>query len=102
MDNCGEGTIIYNDVGVCWQESVKNLPKDNFLVVYFEELIKNYDIEINKIFSFLEINKKYHIRKQSIFNPNISSKNIGIWNEVLSKKESSFIEQEFKNYYTKF
>lgn len=85
-----------------WCESVKVIPNDKFKVVHFEDLVIKYEIIKKEIFSFLEIDEKLHLKKQSIFDPSDSVKNIGIWKDVLSKREMSIIEQSFKGFYNRF
>lgn len=85
-----------------WHKTVKELPKDQFLLINFDDLVNQYDKIQEEIFNFLEIDKSTHTKKQSIFDPSVSIKNIGIWKTKLSEKEASIIEQKFKGYYDRF
>jgi len=85
-----------------WHQTIENLPKETFRLIYFEDLITKYDETTNKIFSFLGIDKKLHKRKKTILDPVVSIKNIGLWKNVLSEEEAIFIEQKFRDLYDRF
>ena len=54
------------------------LDKD-ILYVRFEDLVINYEETVSSVMSFLGIPKEFHVLKKSIFKPEVSIKNIGIW-----------------------
>ncbi len=52
---------------------------DNYLTVKFEQLVMNYDEEVSQIEKFLGIDKEQHTKQNQLFNPEISKRNIKIW-----------------------
>lgn len=68
------------------------------LFVQFEDLIMNYEYMLDKIYRFLDISKNEHSKKLTIFKPEESRKNIGIWKKFLSMKEMKEIETQLQNY----
>ena len=85
-----------------WQKTVKDLPKDQFMLINFDDLVNKYEIVRDDIFSFLGIDKATHTKKLSNYNPSVSVKNVGIWKTKLSTQEASIIEQKFIGYYDRF
>jgi hypothetical protein len=85
----------------CFDKNIY-LDKKNPLILRlkFEEIIKNFDKENNKICKFLNINLKFDIEKKKHFEFNLekSKKNIYKSKKYLSKKEFSKIEKQLKNY----
>lgn len=49
------------------------------LRIEFEDLIFNYEETVKKIENFLGLDNKHHVAPKSRFNPDISSKNVGLW-----------------------
>ena len=85
-----------------WRKTAKQLPKDQFLLINFNDLVKKYEVVRDEIFFFLGIDKSAHTKNLSFFDPSASIKNIGIWEKQLSSQEVSIIEQKFKGYYDRF
>lgn len=72
------------------------------LRVKFEDLIYNYDKELNKIKKFLNFKDSDHINKKSRFNPDLSIKNTQLFNNKKYKKEIQIIEKNLEEYLYKF
>ncbi|HFT8292674.1 TPA: sulfotransferase family protein [Clostridium perfringens] len=73
----------------------------NTLYIRFENLIYNYDFEVNRIYNFLNIKEETHINKKKYFNPEISVKNTRLWNREDAKIYSENIkkiENELKEF----
>ena len=74
---------------------IKNLikEKEDFILIKYEDLIKNIDIELNKIFNFLNI-KNYNINKKCIkqFSINNISYDDSVYHEDLHKIRTDKIE----------
>ena len=66
--------------------------------VKFEDLIYNYDEELDKITKFLGFTKKDHINKKKRFNPDISIKNTQLFRKEEYVEEIKIIEKELKKY----
>jgi hypothetical protein len=52
---------------------------DDYLTVRFEQLVTDYDREVSKIEEFIGIDKEHHMKRQQLFNPEISKHNIRVW-----------------------
>ena len=51
----------------------------SYLSLYFEDLVKDYDKQVERIEKYLGLSPKQHVRSKEIFNPRISKKNISQW-----------------------
>lgn len=77
-------------------EKPTSVPK---LEVAFEELVLNYDESVKKIEAFLGLSPSQHVKTKQIFNPEVSVKNIAVYqNFPEAKEEIEYIEKELKNY----
>jgi hypothetical protein len=85
-----------------WKKSLETTSKNQVMVVYFEDLVKNYDQQIREIFSFLNIDQSLHNKQKEVFDPKVSIKNIGLWKHLLSSEEAKLIEQKFEGLYDRF
>jgi len=69
----------------------------NVLFIQFEELVYNYEEIYSEIISFLDLSYlKAHRKKY--FDPEKSKKNIGIFKNLLTADEVSFIEKNLEKY----
>lgn len=84
------------------RESEKECTSNKVLRVKFEDLIYNYDSELNKIIRFLGFSDKEHINKKSRFNPDISIKNTQLFRKEEYKEECKIIEKELNKYLYEF
>lgn len=84
------------------RESEKECTSNKVLRVRFEDLIYNYDSELNKIIRFLGFSDKEHINKKSRFNPDISIKNTQLFRKEEYKEECKIIEKELNKYLYEF
>lgn len=95
-----EGWIPSNDIDIFikWFKQTRNsmitdeYVDKNVLRVKFEDLIYNYDCEINRVYKFLNTDEEHHKDKMKYFNPEISKKNTELWN----KKEANIYTEEIE------
>lgn len=71
---------------------------DNVLVIWFEDLVLNYDDTTNKILSFLDIDLCNHIDKKKFFDPSKSINSIFIWKKYNNQDEITKITNHLNNY----
>jgi len=83
---------------VLWYKLIrKNIqPSKNVYFLKFEDLVLNYDIEIEKIKSFIGSENR-HIREKKYFIPDVSKKNIGQWKSFQNQDEIDYIYRNLKN-----
>ena len=75
---------------------------NKILRVKFEDLIYNYDKELERIMKFLNFKKEGHVRKFSRFNPELSMRNTQLFNNDKYKNEIKILESELKEYLYSF
>lgn len=80
------------------RESEISCKSEKVLRIKFEDLIYNYEKEVEKITNFLDFKKENHINKMNRFNPNISIKNTQLFRKKEYEEEIKIIEKELKNY----
>lgn len=54
----------------------------NVLFVRFEDLVLDYEKTLNKLYEWLEVSPSGHLKKGKIFDPKISSSNVGQWRKL--------------------
>lgn len=104
-----DGNLIGKELGkshdtykyIKWHRALrKTLPEiresQDVLIINFEDLVLKYDETECQIESFLGLEHSKHSRRKQIFNPNVSSKNIGMWNSKLTTDEIMMLQQELK------
>lgn len=64
----------------------------------FEDLICEYQASVSRVLDFLVIPLSSHIRPRSVFVPERSAKNIGIWRQYSRKDEIEYIEEYLPEY----
>ena len=84
------------------RECEKDCNSDKVLRVKFEDLIYNYNNELNRIMKFLNFTSKEHINKKTRFNPDISIKNTQLFRKEEYKEEVKIIEKKLKKYLYNF
>mgnify|MGYP002518478846 FL=1 len=84
------------------RESEKQCTSNKVLRVKFEDLIYNYDKELQKITKFLNFSSSEHINKKTRFNPEISIKNTQLFRKEEYQEESKIIEEKLKKYLYNF
>ncbi|MBR1840057.1 MAG: hypothetical protein IJ782_05705 [Prevotella sp.] len=52
---------------------------DDYLTIKFEKLVTGYNEEVARIEQYLGIDKEQHTKRQQLFNPEISRRNIKVW-----------------------
>ena len=72
------------------------IDNSNTLYVRFENLVLNYEIESKRIMDFLGLGEDMHVHKKTYLNPDVSSKNVGIWKRHYNEcpEVMDLIEQE--------
>jgi len=80
------------------QEDVKL--KSNVLFLRFEDCVINYDNYLKQLYSFSNINSELHKYKGTIFKPELSLENIGMWKNSRGNmlKAINLIEREIPDY----
>ena len=107
-----EGWIPSNNVHkfILWYRKTRQVydksnQSNNSMYVQFEDLIYNYDEEMEKIYKFLNINEFEHIMKKKYFNPEKSIKNTKIWQRKEAEihlKDINLIERELNEFCYKY
>ena len=80
------------------RESEKECTSSKVLRVRFEDLVYNYDKELDRIMKFLNFSSKDHINKKSRFNPDISIKNTQLFRKEEYRNEIKVIEKKLRKY----
>lgn len=68
------------------------------LYINFEDLVFYYDKTVSDIEKYLNLEKDNHKYKRRYFNPDISIRNIKIYENEMYKEEVKIIERELKDY----
>ena len=79
-----------------WVDQKQSTSKEKVMELKFDELVLKYDKTVPRIFEFLHIDPKLHRRKKTILDPEISKKNVGLWQKILSREEMEFFKQNMK------
>lgn len=92
------GAIKYEiDMGLARLRSARELQSefgtDRVMLLKFEEIVMNYDKIKEQVESFLALSSDDHVHKKIRFDPNISMRNIGIYNQILSKDELRLFDE---------
>lgn len=61
-----------------------NLQENRLLRIRFENLVNNYDSTVYNLYQFLDVNEDQH-SKYSVFKPEESAKNMGLWMNASGK-----------------
>jgi hypothetical protein len=67
-------------------------------MIRFEDFIRKYDETSKTINEFVGIKETNHIHKREYFNPEISAKNIGLYQNYENQDEIKYIETHLKEY----
>lgn len=79
-------------------EPYKNLKDKYFKLICFNDLIINYDRVKEETEQFLGLDAKLHTKKYQYLNPEISSKNVGIYKTYKNQDEIKEIEENLSEY----
>lgn len=85
----------YVDRGVLSYLTDRSLKKKMFR---FEDLVMNYEAVIDEVNNFLNLDATKHIFRKKYFNPEISKKNIKLYNQLDCKENLRIIERELGEY----
>ena len=88
--------IIYQKKVLSYLDKLEN---PNLLIVSFESFINNYDLVSKRINNFLGLKIEEHVDKFKHFDPKISIKNIGVYQNSIPLESIKLIENELSNYY---
>lgn len=80
------------------RESEKKCTSDKILRVRFEDLIYDYDSELDRVMKFLNFTEKNHVNKKKRFNPEISIKNTQLFRKEEYLEEIKIIEERLSKY----
>lgn len=72
---------------------------DKIIRIRFEDLVLKHEETKKKIEDFLNIDAQMHTHIGEKFSPHISSNNIGIWKQFMSKEELEQFDNYLKHYY---
>lgn len=73
-------------------QRLETLSNDQFLLVSFESLVKDYDRMVKIIEEFLPGIKGHHANVKKYFNPEVSAKNISLFSEYIGENEEGLID----------
>jgi len=76
-----------------------NKNSKNILNLSYEEIILNYDVNLEIIMDFLSLKPNQHINPRKYFSPNISFKNIGLWKLLPDQRPINRIAEELNAIY---
>lgn len=71
---------------------------DDYLIIRFEDFVFEYDRISQKIMTFLNLKKENHVSPMGFFDPEISSKNIGLYKNFRDQDVITKIEKELSGY----
>ena len=81
------------------RDAVKRFPESKFILdIKFENLINNYETELERIYNFFGVKSNIHKKKKQFFDPAQSAKNVGIWKRMEDNEDIKLIEKELKEY----
>lgn len=69
--------IFIKWISKCYKNFDVNSKK--YLVIRFEDLIRDYANTVSKLETYLSIDNLYHTKQNLFFDPKYSAKNVGIW-----------------------
>lgn len=75
-----------------------NLVNQDFLMVRFENLVRDYDKSVAEIEHFIGFTPQQHVHKKSCFDPMTSNKNIGLYKDYPDQQSIKIIESELKEF----
>ena len=62
--------------------SYLRLSHDDFLLLRFEDLVCDYEVQVARVERFLDLSPASHVRPRSAFDPAVSRANVGLWREM--------------------
>ena len=80
------------------RESEHQTTSKKVLRIKFEDLIYQYDKELDKIIKFIGFNKKDHVNPKKRFDPSLSIKNTQVFRDSKYTEEIKIIEKELASY----
>jgi hypothetical protein len=81
-----------------YHDNLYRQPDERVLRIGFEQLIADYDRAVPAILAFLDIEPSRHSRARTVFVPERSAKNVGIWRQYSRKDEIAYIEKHLDAY----
>ncbi len=94
-----EFCIYYRNI----RKTTGKIPYDNCMYVRFEDMIYNYEENVNKVFEFIGIDKSHHKDPKKCFNPSVSINGTKLWERYPQYEEAvKIIERELPEYLYKY
>jgi hypothetical protein len=81
---------------VYYQMANSSMDDDRVVRIKYEDLVLSYESTVEYLFKRLKILPKNHFRKNSCFDPDQSSKNVGLWRKFADTDEMRRIEKELE------
>lgn len=78
--------------------AVNNGDPKNYMKIWFEDLILNYDETVKSILNFVGMTEEDHVDKGKYLKIERSSKNVGLWHTYEYPEEIRVIEQSLSDY----
>lgn len=81
------------------EKTNRNLdPEGRVLRLRFEELVKDYDQVLSRVYDFLGESSRTHTRKRKYFDPAVSVGNVGMWKQYPRQDEIAAIRSALTQY----
>lgn len=78
-----------------YRAHISNVASDRVLRMNFEDLVQDYEGTVDNIYRFLGVSSDAHVRRKEYFDPEKSSKNVGMWREYPDQQSIRMIEEAF-------
>ena len=79
---------------VYYQKTNSYTDDDRIIRIKYEDLVLKYESTVEYLLKSLKIHSQNHSRKNDYFDPNRSSKNVGLWRKFADNEEIRKIEKE--------
>lgn len=89
---------LFCDRQLIYYNQVKRTDESQVLRLRFEDLVKNYNATVHRIYDFLGESEAVHKHKLQFFNPENSIKNIGLYKKLESDKNLDVIEKRMAEF----
>ena len=79
---------------VYYQKTNSSIDDDRIIRIKYEDLVLSYESTVEYLFQRLNIDPKNHFKKNVYFDPNRSSRNVGLWRKFAHNDEIRMVEEE--------
>lgn len=96
------------DKFIKWQKAIfkrwesLSYDKNSLLFLRFEDIVHDYENNLEKILSFLEIDEKYHTDKLQVFQPERAKEKVGLYKKYLESETLEFLVTGLNGILTKY